>query len=369
MYVVAEGLKFYPKGANAPPLLSTSPIGTPQPQAGVIGQPGTEVLLGGSEFDDEALYGGRVALGFWTMGAEYVGFEFNYMGFDNGGTTFNAESSFNPENGGGILALPFFNVTTGLEDSLILAYPDFQAAGGIIDTGGVPIDLNGSFSLDSDLEIHSASALMKNVVWVLPDAGWRMFLLGGYRFFWLSDDLDMTSTIEPVGALFGGSRLEIFDSFDTQNQFHGGEIGLQTDLASGPWSIGILAKVALGNNHQELEIEGDTRAVAGATVIPSPGGLFAQPTNIGRSTDDVFTVLPEASVTFGYQITRCVKVTAGYNFLYMNHVLRAAEQIDRSINTTQFDNGILVGDARPARNLVDSEFWMHGFSTGVEVKW
>jgi hypothetical protein len=369
MYVVAEGLKFFPKGANAPALLSTSPIGTPQAQAGVLGQPGTQVLVGGSEFDDEALYGGRIAMGFWTMGAEYVGFEFNYMGFDNGGTTINAESSFNPENGGGILALPFFNVTTGAEDSLILAFPDFQAVGGIIDTGGVPIDLNGTFNLDSDLEIHSAGALMKSVVWVLPDAGWRMYFLGGYRFFWLSDDLDMTSTITPVGGAFGGSRLEIFDSFDTENQFHGGEIGLQTELASGPWSVGIITKVALGNNHQKVDIEGETRAVGGGLVIPSAGGLFAQPTNIGRSTDDVFAVLPEASVTLGYQLFRNVKLTAGYNFLYLNHVLRGAEQIDRSINTTQFDGGALVGDARPARAMNETEFWMHGFSTGVEVKW
>jgi hypothetical protein len=369
-YVVTEGLYFFPKGANAPPLLTTSPRGTAQNQAGVIGAPGTEVILGGSEFDDEALYGGRVALGFWTMGAEYVGFEFNYMGFDNGGTSFNETTSFEPDTGGRILAMPFFNVTTGAEDSLILAYPDFQAVGGIIDTGGVPIDVNGSFALDSDLEIHSAGALMKSVVWVLPDAGWRMFFLGGYRFFWLSDDLDMTGTIQPVGAAFAaGSRLEVFDSFDTKNQFHGGEVGLQTELASGPWSVGIITKVALGNNHQSLEIEGETRALGGVAPAISAGGLYAQPSNIGRFSDDRFAVLPEASVTFGYQLTPCVRLTTGYNFVYINRVLRAAEQIDRSINTTQFDGGALVGEARPARTINEGEFWMHGLSAGIEFKW
>jgi hypothetical protein len=369
-YVVAEGLYFFPKGANAPPLLTTSPRGTAQDQAGVIGTPGAEVILGGSEFDDEALYGGRVALGFWTMGAEYVGFEFSYMGFDNGGTTFTETSSFEPDTGGRILAMPFFNATTDVEDSLILAFPDFQAAGGIIDTGGVPINVNGSFALDSDLEIHSAGALMKSVVWVLPDAGWRMFFLGGYRFFWLSDDLDMTGTIEPVGPLFGaGSRLEVFDSFDTENQFHGGELGLQTELASGPWSVGIITKVALGNNHQTLAIEGETRALGGVAPAISAGGLYAQPTNIGRFSDDRFAVLPEASVTFGYQLTRCLRLTTGYNFLYINRVLRAAEQIDRTINTTQFDGGALVGEARPARAINEGEFWMHGLSAGIELKW
>jgi hypothetical protein len=311
-----------------------------------------------------------VALGFWTMCAEYVGFEFSYMGFDNGGTTFNETSSFEPDTGGRILAMPFFNATTDREDSLVLAFPDFQAAGGIIDTGGVPINVNGSFALDSDLEIHSAGALMKSVVWVLPDAGWRMFFLGGYRFFWLSDDLDMTGTIQPVGPLFGaGSRLEVFDSFDTENQFHGGELGLQTELASGPWSVGIITKVALGNNHQTLAIEGETRALGGVAPAISAGGLYAQPTNIGRFSDDRFAVLPEASVTFGYQLTRCLRLTTGYNFLYINNVLRAAEQIDRSINTTQFDGGALVGEARPARAVNEGEFWMHGLSAGIELKW
>jgi hypothetical protein len=253
---------------------------------------------------------------------------------------------------------------------LILAFPDFQAVGGVIDTGGLPIDVNGSFALDSDLEIHSAGALLKNIVWVLPDAGWRMFFLAGYRFFWLSDDLDMTGTIEPAGPLFGaGSRIEVFDSFDTENQFHGGELGFQTELASGPWSLGILTKVALGNNHQRLEIAGDTRSIGGGAVVVTPGGLFTQPSNIGTQSSDRMAVLPEASVTFGYQLTRRIKLMAGYNFLYMNHTLRAAEHIDRSINTTQFDNGILVGEARPARRAIENEFWMHGFSTGVELKW
>jgi hypothetical protein len=369
-YVVVEGLNWYPQGADSPPLLTTSPAGTPQGAAGVIGQPGTEVLIGGHDFDDEELIGGRIALGFWTMGAEYIGFEFNYTGFEQAGTEFNASSSFNPEDGGGILALPFFDASTGIENSLVLAFPDFQTLGGPIDTGGLPIDLNGSFSLDSDLEIHSAGITMKHVVWVLPEAGYRVFFVGGYRFFWLSDDIDMTSTISPVGGAFAaGTRLEVLDSFDTENQFHGGDLGFLTQFASGPWSIDILTKVALGSNHQSLEIAGETRSIGGGTSIVTAGGLFAQPTNIGEFSDDRFSVIPEASVNFGYQLTRRIKLLGGYSFLYMNRVLRAAEQIDRTVNPTQFDGGILVGDARPARTIQENEFWMHGVSTGIEVKW
>jgi hypothetical protein len=133
--------------------------------------------------------------------------------------------------------------------------------------------------------------------------------------------------------------------------------------------LGILTKVALGNNHQSLDITGSTQTTSGGALAMTAGGLFAQPTNIGSESNDEFAVLPEASVIFGYQLTRRIKLTAGYNFLYINHVLRAAEQIDRSVNPTQFDGGMLVGEARPARILTDNEFYMHGWSTGIEIKW
>ena len=74
-------------------------------------------------------------------------------------------------------------------------------------------------------------------------------------------------------------------------------------------------------------------------------------------------------MTFGYQLTRCMRLTTGYNFIYINHVLRAAEQIDRSINTTQFDGGAWWATLCPARTINEGEFWMHGVSAGVELKW
>ncbi len=304
------------------------------------------------------------------MGAEYIGFEFNYMGFDPGGTRLTATSSFNPPAGGGILAVPFFNATAGVEDAVVLAFPGFAALQPPVNTGAVPVDLNGTFEFDSDVEVYSAGALIKSVVWVLPEAGWRTFFLGGYRFFYLGDDIAINSIIEPVGGPFGaGSRITITDQFDTENQFHGGEIGLHTELATGPWSIGILTKLAFGNMRQELEIEGQTTAFNGLATAVTPGGLFTQPSNIGSDSRDEFALLPEASLSLNYQLFPNVKLISSYNFLYVDTVARAGEQIDRVVNTTQFDNGLLVGDARPARNFTETDFFMHGWSLGMEVKW
>lgn len=368
-YATVEYLNWWVKGQNAPPLLTTSPTGTPQAQAGVIGQPGTTVLFGGEEIDDDGFSGGRVALGWWLMHAEYIGFELSYTGFESGGTNFNESSTFSIEMGDNILAIPFFNTNTGVEDSLVLAFPDFVAGGGLVDGGGATVDLDGAFTYDSDIQIHSTSALFKSVVWVHPDMGFRMFFLGGYRFFWLSDDVDITGIIAPSGGPFAaGSRIIVNDQFETENQFHGGDLGLQTEFANGPWSLGVLTKVGLGNMRHTLDINGSTTVTDGATAV-FQGGLFSQPSNIGSSSNDEFAVIPEATLQLGYQLTRNIKVMGGYNFLYINKVVRAAEQIDRSINPTQFEGGLLVGEARPARNIDVDDFFMHGLSTGIEIKW
>ena len=210
---------------------------------------------------------------------------------------------------------------------------------------------------------------MKNVVWVLPDAGWRMFFLGGYRFFWLSDDLDMTSTIQPVGGPFGADRGSKCSTRSIpRTSFTAAKSACKPSWRRVPGPIGIITKVALGNNPSETP---DRRRNAWRSVdCPriSPGGLFAQPTNIGRSSDDVFAVLPEASVTFGYQVTRCMRLTAGYNFLYMNHVLAPPSR--STARSTPRSSTMACWLATPAaHDILESEFWMHGFSTGMEVKW
>lgn len=369
-YVTFEYLNWEAKGANVPALLTTSPPGAPQTTAGVLGQPGTSILFGNGSLDDQPRSGGRVALGFWLHDAEFVAVEFNYAGLEQEGTSFVRGSTFSVPTGSPILAQPFFNTNTGQQDSLLLAYPMFNSAGGRINTGGLATNLNGTFNFNSESEIHTAGVVMKSVVWVLPEAGWRTFFLGGYRFFSVAEDLTINSTISPVGGLFvPGSQIDVVDAFSVGNQFHGGDLGLNTELATGPFTIGILTKVALGNNHQSVRINGSTTTVSGGATAQFAGGLYSQPTNIGEQERDRFTVIPEAGVNLGLQLTRDVKLTVGYNFLYINRVVRAAEQIDPNINPTQFDGGILVGQASPAPLFRENDFFLHGLNTGIEWKW
>src|SRR5262245_44853218 len=49
VWLEAEALLWWMRGADLPPLVTTSPPGTPLTRAGVLGSPGTEVLFGGNQ--------------------------------------------------------------------------------------------------------------------------------------------------------------------------------------------------------------------------------------------------------------------------------------------------------------------------------
>ena len=78
-WVRGDALLWWTKGAHIPALLTTSPDGTPQAQAGVLGQPGTVVLFGEQEVNDDFRAGGRISLGTWLDEADDFGIELTYL--------------------------------------------------------------------------------------------------------------------------------------------------------------------------------------------------------------------------------------------------------------------------------------------------
>jgi hypothetical protein len=102
-----------------------------------------------------------------------------------------------------------------------------------------------------------------------------------------------------------------------------------------------------------------------------PGGLFAQPTNIGYQTNTDFGVVPEASFQVGYQFTRFLRGSVGYSIIYMaRNVVQPSFQVDRSINVNQVASlGLapLAGDLRPAFAFRGTDFWAQGLQFNLEV--
>ena len=64
-WVALDYLFWWTRGMSLPPLVTTSPAGTPLPDAGVLGEPATTVLFGDEQVSDELRSGFRFETGIW----------------------------------------------------------------------------------------------------------------------------------------------------------------------------------------------------------------------------------------------------------------------------------------------------------------
>jgi hypothetical protein len=99
---------------------------------------------------------------------------------------------------------------------------------------------------------------------------------------------------------------------------------------------------------------------------------LAEPTNIGHHNRDRFAVLPEFTLTVGYQVAEHVRATVGYNFLFLSRVLRTGNTIDgvdaRQVHSlTSFDATAQV--TRPAPVFFDDHFYAQGVNFGLEFSY
>lgn len=164
-----------------------------------------------------------------------------------------------------------------------------------------------------------------------------------------------------------GTTVNLFDLFESENEFHGVEIGHASRHYRGRWMLETMVKLALGSTRSITTISGQTvRTVPGAGSATSAGGLLSQPSNIGTHEFDSFTIVPELGLSLKYDITPCLQASVGYSFLYWSKVGRAGEQIDLDVNLTQQPPGPLTGDLRPRYPQSTNDFWAQGLNVGLE---
>lgn len=369
VWMSADALAWWVKGAPSPiPLVTTAPPGG----SGFLNAPGTTTVFGGSNFDYDALYGGRFAVGVCEPSFE-CGLEFSGFFLSSRSTNFATGSS---AGGAPLLARPFFDAILGVEDAQLISFPGAFAGDLTVNT---TIDLWG---LEANLLRHKVTRNWQGDM-KLAGATLDTDVLAGFRFVNMNETLSMTqaSTVLPGGvAGFAGSlvlapsQLTIGDQFLTTNNFYGGQVGFQSLLKKGCCFAGLTGKVALGSTYQVANILGTTTlSTPGAVPATVQGGLFALPTNIGVHGRNAFAVIPEVGVNVGVELFKCVRLYGGYNFLYWSDVVRPGDQIDRSINKTQLPSslsfGPVVGPLRPVSTLQTSDFWAHGLNAGVAIRY
>ena len=304
-WVRNEYILWWSKSSIFPPLATTAPAGTAQNVAGIVGQPTTTVIFGDDRTDFDARSGGRLTLGYWMDDCHVIGFEGGFFALGDGSETFDVNSGGDP-----ILARPFFNLDMQTEAAQLIAFPG-------VSTGGLRIE--------SESEVLGAEANVRHLF--SRECNRRIDLLMGYRFARFDDGLRISDTLTSIntgGTVPVGTVITGFDDFSTTNEFHGGQLGLIGEVRNCRWSIVMTGKLGLGNMHQIVHIDGATSVLDPTTAIRrfTDGGLLAQPTNRGDFSRDRFAVIPEFGVNLRYDLSKRMRLTAGYTFIYFNRVVR-----------------------------------------------
>jgi hypothetical protein len=354
VWVRGEYLLWWTKSSPLPPLVTTSLPGTPVGSAGILGAFGTSVLFGGQAVSENPRSGGRISAGGWLNDSQCLGLEGYFFGLQGVSNHFDALSTGNP-----ILARPFFNVQTGAPDATLIAFP------GVV-KGGVNVALSST-----DL-VGAGADLRANVCCgcsgLCCGCCYRVDLLGGYRFLHMHEGFGLSETeiaAGPNAPAPAGTRIDLSDSFGTENQFHGAEVGVNAEFRHCRWSVDVLGKLAVGETAEDIAINGNTSIKGGP---PAPGGFLALPTNSGNFHRSPFAFVPEVGLDVGYQLTEHLRVFAGYTFIYWSKVARPGDQIDLALNPSQFPPGHLRGLPRPAFIPHDTDFWLQGIDFGGELR-
>jgi hypothetical protein len=349
IWASAEFLMWWGKGTRLPALITTSPPGTPQLQAGVIGQPDTTILYGNLMSGDDMRTGARINFGIWldpehnvTLGGKFYGLESERQAF------------FTSSTGDPILARPFFNAVLGQQDALLIAFP------GLVE-GAISVD----HVTDNFMGAESYIQIMMD-----RECCRRVDLILGYHFLRMDDSLTINSLhrITEIGGLLPqGTTFNLTDQFSTENEFHGGEIGLKTKMARGCWSLDGLIKASLGNQRQQVTITGTGEInIPPGPPAPLNGGFLALPTNSGTFERNRFVVIPEATLNLTYHHTPTLSFHTGYNIIWMSEAVTSGDQIDLRLNLSQ-QAGPLVGPAFPQFPFQERDFWVQGINFGMNL--
>jgi hypothetical protein len=366
IWVQPEYISWFTKGNLLPALVTTSPPGTPQTQAGVLPESAMTALLFGNErVDTQQRPGGRINFGYWLIDGEFLGLEGQYFALQNASTTYHADSS---QIQGGILARPFIDANpvllTPQEGAALLGFPNFFIL-------GTPVNLTGTVDVRTTSSIQGADALLRKLIWIDFTSKRRLDVICGYRFFRFDDSVTINDlSNNSGGGFFAPSTTTSQDLFSARNQFHGGDIGLKfQQYCCSRFSAELIGKIALGINAEQVYITGSNTLTTLDTTVTNAGGLLTQASNIGLYHRDVFAILPEANANLRFDVTRNLRATLGYTFIYLNRVQRSGDAIDRTVNPTQVNGGTLTGDALPAFAFHDTSLWIHGFNAGFEYRW
>ena len=347
-WVTGEFLFGWSAGVSFPPMVTTSPTGTAQADAGVLGETTTTTLLSGTQ-NSGLLPGFRFGAGY-IYDQEYgLGVEAGFMFLSSNSSSF----SFDSADHNGILARPFTDATSSTPASVLIGFTGLSTG-----TINVESQVDNFYSVNLDLT--------ENILKL--DSELQMEALFGYRFASFGDSLSIQHHI--VSTTMPGTTIDASDSFSAKNTFNGLDLGLRTSYSlNDRLSLSVLTKVAAGNMRRTVDIRGSTTTVSGAPPpTTASGGMYALSSNIGEYRSNDWTVLPEAGVNLAWKFRPNLNLRLGYSLIYLTKGARAASQLDTTLNPNLFPPA--VPGATPLRPTYPgsfNDFWIQSLNVGLDL--
>ena len=362
---------------------------------GALGQPHTQVLVGGRSLNSAPHSGGRFSIGYQIDPKLGLGVEATYFFQGQKTATQQAQTSGLP--GDAQLAVPFFDVT-GVAGRNGVPGPSVYILGGPLPgsfaglSGGQIPGFAATYKLNITSQLQGAETNYRYALGVWN--GFEMEGLIGGRWLELTEKLTFVGT--GLAMPQATPATDFVDEFNNKNDFFGGQVGLRSTYRIGRFSAEATGRLALGDMHEQAMINGAVATNTGTLFLETKntlgqlfkGGVFTQPSNIGNYHRDVFAIVPELRYDLGFDLTPNMRMLLGYTFLWASSVARPGNQVDPRINITQTNLAALsratvgtggspipfpqpqgapapAGPLAPTFGFRDSSFWAQGLNFGI----
>lgn len=182
-------------------------------------------------------------------------------------------------------------------------------------------------------------------------ASYQVDLLGGFQFLDLNESFEsLTTATLPAGAVFqfgntvivGPANATADAALQGRNQFFGGQLGIRGEFRTGRLFVFGSGRCGLGLSHQHLSLLATTTGTAGGTTTTATTALDA--------VHDEFAIVPQVTLNIGYQVTRNLRVYAGYDYLYWSNVARPGDNVLFAV---------------PGAGVDQTNFYTHGVNFGA----
>ncbi len=345
-FASAELMLMFRKGDHLPPLVTTSNDPNPDPDtAGEL--PGAPILAGGGKVLDDLRLGGRFTLGTWLDSRQCQSLVLR--GWFAGEETYDFGTN---QDQNAVIARPFFNVSDNQaaeQDTQLIAFPNRA---------------NGSVNVHASSDVHGADVAIRQF-WYGRFGG-AVEVLYGYQYMRLDEDLSISSSSTSLDGNFAplGSVIAITDTFDAENEFHGGQLGLAFRYRERCWSFNGLVKAGFGSLSRRAIRNGSTFTSNAGANATDPNGLLVRSTNSGELNDSTFGWIPELDLSLGWQRFPRFDVTVGYHIVAMTDALQVSGMIDPELAVNL--SVPPTGRQSPSATLQTETFYVQGIHFGLQ---